>query len=670
MAMGTAVVGVNAALKIFHALNLASLFATPAGPFLGIAAGAVVATAAVVGFVEATKDGGPAVRELTEAAREMNTAIEESKAECENTAVEIRATADTADFYIGKLEEIEAAEGENAAKNQEYQNTLALLLRTMPELSGCISQTTDEYGRSTYALETDTEALRANTEEWQKNAEAKAYQDYLNSMYDKYGAVLQEAAENEIGLTMAKYAQEDATQKQKAAVERMNELWDEASRKAEEQNRKYGTLTDATAYLSKEYYELQSSVEGFSQDITDAQSDIAAHEKAIEKDAEAVATAKEEMSLAEKAWNDLMKAMGLYTDGQDDLTEGEQAVQDVIDDTMTKMQELTNAYAKTYEEAKESFAEQFGLFDEAEADAEATVEAAQAALNTQLSFWQGYATNVATLREISAEDLGVTQKNYDALMEYVRSGTPEAAGLAADMVKAVNDGNTKALTDLANTLGEIDENQAQAAEDVAEWAEGLTKQTDQLIKDMEEDISALDMSKEAEESARKTIQAYIDQAGSMLPQVSVAYGNVARAARRALSNAMVASSNWDGSYFSIPGHARGTNNAPPGWSWVGEEGPELMRLHGGEQILPSGASRNIWERYAAGQGFRSQLEVIGAGSGSTGGFKMDMHFNIAAGASPDTVNAWQEYVSRGELKDAVLEVMEDATAEIRRRTMA
>lgn len=35
--------------------------------------------------------------------------------------------------------------------------------------------------------------------------------------------------------------------------------------------------------------------------------------------------------------------------------------------------------------------------------------------------------------------------------------------------------------------------------------------------------------------------------------------------------------------------AAGTTNAPPGWALVGEGGPELMRMRGGEQILPSGA---------------------------------------------------------------------------------
>ena len=678
MALGTAIVGVNTAMKVWKALNLASLFATPAGPFLAVVGAAAAATAAVVTFVDATRDGGPAVRELTEAARELNAEMEEAGKAHEDAAAEILATANTADFLIGKLEEMEAAEGENAKQSQDYQNTLALLLRTMPELSDCISTTTDEYGRSTYALETDTAALRANTEEWKKNAQAKAYQDYLNTVYDQYGEVLKEAAENEIGLTMAKYKQEEASQKYNAAIERMNELWAKASEKAEEQNREYGTLMDATAFLSQEYYDLQNSLGSLSQELFDAQSDVDAHEKAIAKDAEAVAEAEAEMSLLKKAVQDLMRTLGLYTEEEENLTAQEAAVREALDGTMASVQALTEAYADAYDEALESFSGQFGLFDEAKADAEATVAAAQEALNTQLSFWQGYAANIAALKEISAEGLGVTQENYNALMEYVRSGTPEAAGLAADMVKAVNDGNTQALTDLADTLGEISASQEEAAGDVAEWTTGLNKQMGQLIRDMEEEIGKLDMSEEAKESGRATVQAYIDQAEGMLPQVESAYARVANRARRALANSVVASSDWDGSYYSIPGHAEGTNNAPPGWSWVGEEGPELMRMHGGEQILPSSVSRevaedyNAYTRYTAAQGVQSArppLEVTGTSGAAAGRPKIDLHLHIEAGASPETVNAWQDYVSRGELKSAVLEVMEDADADMRRRAM-
>lgn len=38
-----------------------------------------------------------------------------------------------------------------------------------------------------------------------------------------------------------------------------------------------------------------------------------------------------------------------------------------------------------------------------------------------------------------------------------------------------------------------------------------------------------------------------------------------------------------GGYIGL--YANGTDNAPPGWAWVGERGPELMRMRGGEQVM-------------------------------------------------------------------------------------
>src|SRR5258707_11342610 len=49
----------------------------------------------------------------------------------------------------------------------------------------------------------------------------------------------------------------------------------------------------------------------------------------------------------------------------------------------------------------------------------------------------------------------------------------------------------------------------------------------------------------------------------------------------------------------LPAHAKGTPAAAPGWAWVGEQGAELIKLKGGEQIIPSHIARG----YAGGAGW-------------------------------------------------------------------
>jgi hypothetical protein len=53
----------------------------------------------------------------------------------------------------------------------------------------------------------------------------------------------------------------------------------------------------------------------------------------------------------------------------------------------------------------------------------------------------------------------------------------------------------------------------------------------------------------------------------------------------------------------IKGHAAGTTSAPPGWAWVGEKGPELMKFRGGETVIPN----HRLPGYAAGTGYAGSL---------------------------------------------------------------
>ncbi|MBD5098125.1 MAG: phage tail tape measure protein [Clostridiales bacterium] len=674
-AMGTAIVGVNAAIKAFKALNLMSLFTGPAGTLLSIAGGIAVVTAGVVGLNAAIDDSIPSVRELTKEARELREAMEESEDAYRQTAMETQAAAEAAGGYIDALENMEREQGQSARSTQEYQGVLGLLLRTMPELSDRITETTDAYGRSVYALDGDTQALRENTEEIKRNAEERAKQEYMESVYDNYGDAIQKYTENEIELRMAQAERAEAQEKLNKAVERQNYIMDQAHNNWE------GFDPDEIAAMKEEYEGLTGEIERYSAAVVNADSKAGVYELAMKAYADAVEEAEKKLD----GYTSFMESMENLFDG--DSSDNADELSAAVDKAAERVKRLGEAYTEAYEEAKESFSGQFGLFDEAKADAEATVAAAQKALDTQLAYWQEYAANIVTLKEISAEDLGVTQENYNALMEYVRSGTPEAAGLAADMVKAVNGGNTQVLTNLANTLGAVKASEDEAAGNVAEWTAGLNEQMDLLIQDMEEDIAALDMSEEAAENGRATIQRYIDAADDMLPFVKSAYARVAQAAYSAMGFKNPIAMIYDPTYRNrYGGYASGTSSAPPGWAWVGEEGPELMRMHGGEQILPSHVSQEAAQAYrayseysgeyaAAGaiQGIqrsaRPALEVI-AGGQTSNGTKMEMHFHIEAGASPETVNAWQDYANRGELKAVVLEVMEEADADMRRRVMA
>lgn len=62
-------------------------------------------------------------------------------------------------------------------------------------------------------------------------------------------------------------------------------------------------------------------------------------------------------------------------------------------------------------------------------------------------------------------------------------------------------------------------------------------------------------------------------------------------------------------WAGLRGYATGTTNASPGWAWVGENGPELMRFNGGEQVIPNHNLNSFGARSSSVSGNMNGLDV-------------------------------------------------------------
>ena len=200
-AVTAAVVALNAAKKVSAALNLASLFAGPVGPILAVGAAIGGITAGIIGLVEAANEGIPKVDDLTQAAQSAGEAMGTVAAGFDSSRVNIAATAGVAGMYIDRLDELGAKTSLTSAESTEYHNILQLLCETVPDLAGSIDLTTG-------SIQGGTDALRAQTEAWQKNAEAQTYQEACQNLMGEYSAVMVEAAESSLRLTEAEMALE------------------------------------------------------------------------------------------------------------------------------------------------------------------------------------------------------------------------------------------------------------------------------------------------------------------------------------------------------------------------------------------------------------------------------------------------------------------------------
>lgn len=278
----------------------------------------------------------------------------------------------------------------------------------------------------------------------------------------------------------------------------------------------------------------------------------------------------------EQNWAEAAKAA---QEAEEQAMSYEEAAATAYENVKTKIEELCAAYDEAYEAALTSFEGQFGLFDEASTSSEeymnATVENAQAALDSQLSYWDSYLANIETLKATSAEDLGVTQENYEALMQFVQDGSAEATGLANSMVEAINSGNTEAVTQLATTAGEVATKREEIAAATADWATNFTEQMDAIEKEMQSTVEGMNLDTEAAASATATINGYVEAIKAGKSGAVAAAQEVANAVTAALASANTTVNVRVNSSSSVAGHANGTTDAESVFV-AGEEGPELI----------------------------------------------------------------------------------------------
>ena len=624
---------------------------------MGITAAVAAITAGIVALATAAaNDAVPSVKELTEAARGMREAVDEAKATYDDTVTSTMAAAGVADTYIGKLEEMEAAGLNTDEQHRQYHNTLALLCQVVPELADYIDLETD-------TINGGTEALRANTEAWKQNAMQQAYQDQLTELYSQYSAVLIEAEENSIGLTKAQYSLEAAQQKLSDTYAQMDALWADAQKQADAYYDQYGYYTDATAFLSQEYYDLQNSIYDTNNEIWAAEKSIKNYNKAMEDDADAVSDAEAEIALAEEAVKNLTASMNEGTGASEEAAAQVSEFQAAISGVQEKINALVESYNEAYSAAYESISGQYQLWDEAAKVVATSAGSINSALESQITYWQDYNANLQSLTDRSADIEGLS----DMIASFA-DGSSDSVNAIAGMAGATDE----QLATMVANWKTLQQEQQNAAGSVADLKTDFTATMDELQTALAEDIEAMDLGDEAKASAQATIQGFIDGAVGMLPQVTAAYNRVAAAARAALS------ASGTGTTGSIPGYAVGTQSAAPGFALVGENGPELVYFNGGEQVMTAeetAAMRESMEIQAItfapqllealhaihGDGALSAEPGAGSGAGSV---ELQIVFQINGSASSETVEALREYGD--EFAERVLEVIEEAEYDRRR----
>ena len=619
------IVGYTAVTKLATAASaaFATVSSVSLGPILAVVGGVALLTGAVVALVSKYNEGIDSVKDLTQATREMDDAFKDSTKAYEETEKQTMATTALAGQYLDRLDELEAQGLDSAEAQKEYNLTVDKLNAVMPELNANIDEQTG-------LVEGGTAALREYVDAWKDKALMEAMQKKYNEQLEAWADAQVEVAANEQKLKKVQADRAVASDKLAAASQKYNDALIaqynlEQEGYSSDYEKRYKEISDAIS-------EAELEMTQYWQEVSKADREIKNLNKAIDKGNGTLSEYEEQVTEAKE----LMDSFSQSADGS---AEAISPLPGLVDDVATEVAALSEAYKISYDEAYKSISGQYQLWDEAAEVAATKIGDINKNLEGQAKYWQDYQSNIDLLTAKTGEIEGLR----DVIASFA-DGTPDSVNAIAGMAKA-SDEDLQKMVD--NYLA-VQKAQDEAAASLAELSTGYTEQMEELADQMAEDIKALDLSDDAKKNGISTIQGFIDGAKGMLPAVQQAYAEIAARAKEALGFSVSKSSGFTSA--SGYGYAGGTIYAQPGVAWVGEEGPELVRFRGGEQVLSARESRGA---------------VLNAGRAAN---TVAVSFNIEGNASESTIEALREYGE--EFAQRVMDVIDQAGMDARRRAYA
>lgn len=645
-----AIVGLTAAINGYKVASAAvGLITEKLGAgllgFSGAALGVAAAIGAVTVAYTAYKDSEAyKTSQLTAVSREQKKELEALKAEYDSMSD--KSTEQAMDLEV----QIKAAQA-------SYEN----YAQTAKDLRQELDDTTRAYAELSSAQEQSNERFE------RKEAVTDRLADRLDGLVDKNGRLVGSEAElktvidalnSEIpSLALTFDSETKSINKNAAAVRALMQSKIDLE-KYQKNLEAYNERMRNSIALEEAAAKAKAELEARNRELAEAQKYNAENSDglfiSLHKQEEAVRNAKAAYDQAVSDMEDnqtkmaeLEDEMTAYGEGQDKKTKGSEGTFDGI---ISELERLSEEYDKVYASAYDSIRGQYSMWSEAAEVVPESIGKLNENLQGQIDYWASYNENIRYLQDFASSN---NLEGLAGVLEKVGSaGSEKSVNLVAGLADAAKKGNTEALTGLIENLQALSEEQDIAAKAFADYVTDFQGNSDELILSAESMISGLSLEDEAANAARDTMEAYVQQFsdGSYAARIEEAVGKVKLVVGNALTSASggtVTEADWRGSHY-----ASGTSSAPGGWALVGEEGPELIRMSGGEQVLNHGDTTRV-------------LRDTNAPASNN---NIAVSFNISGSADNNTVAALQQYAD--DFAERVLDVINSASADSMRRAYA
>lgn len=334
-------------------------------------------------------------------------------------------------------------------------------------------------------------------------------------------------------------------------------------------------------------------------------SDIDEYKKSLEELQAAYDENQQTLSDIEGEWRGVAQAV---EDAQNQTVTYDEAVSMATSSAQSALDELTAAYDKTYQSARESIEGQIGLFDTMKTSSELSISDMEKAMQSQTDYLNLYSENLKKAAEYGLDD---------GLIKSLSDGSEESAGYINAIIQNIEKlgGSTEGMPAAASKF--VDEFNSKFeettkakdafADSVAKMETDFDEKMGEIEQTMVGTVEKMEMTDEAAAAAKATIEAYCNAIRSMTGEAGSAAQAVANAAAAHLSTTPSA---------TVSGHANGTVSAPEDVYIAGEEGPELIIGARGSEVFPAQETEKI---LSAVVGDEAPISTEGSAASSSAG---------------------------------------------------
>lgn len=599
-AIAVGVGGFTGALAAYNIATTAAKFVTEAftatlaaNPFVLAAAGIVAVTAAAVTLTGVLITQSDEYEGMTATCRdqydELQNLNDQYNAACEQYGENSEA-ANSLRYQLDQL-------------NDEFEANRQTVKEFVAECDGLVeshNKVMDAYNSSTSSIKDQELGTLALT---QRLGELASQNSQTTASYTEMKAIIDQLNADVPGLGLTYDGVTESVEATVEAIKKAAKAQADSEYKAEQQQT-YVDLLKERSSLKQQIAEAEANLDAerqrrgmYQDDVTGDwvkgiwtedspwiawTSDIDEYKKSLEELQAAYDENQQTLSDIEGEWRGVAQAV---EDAQNQTVTYDEAVSMATSSAQSALDELTAAYDKAYQSARESIEGQIGLFDTMKTSSELSISDMEKAMQSQTDYLNLYSENLKKAAEYGLDD---------GLIKSLSDGSEESAGYINAIIQNIEKlgGSTEGMPAAASKF--VDEFNSKFeettkakdafADSVAKMETDFDEKMGEIEQTMVGTVEKMEMTDEAAAAAKATIEAYCNAIRSMTGEAGSAAQAVANAAAAHLSTTPST---------TVSGHANGTLSAPEDVYIAGEEGPELIVGARGSEVFPAQETEKI-----------------------------------------------------------------------------